>query len=83
MVFDEGAGRWREQDRVYEVFDPPWWRVDEWARWFWATRVRKVARGTVLLTDGRTGRSRSYRTFVPAPPRSLPVVRRVREKLGL
>jgi len=80
-VFDEEVGEWRRQDRVFEVFDPPWWRVGAWARWFWMTRVRKVPSGriTVLTASGAT---RSYRAFAPPPPRRIPVESRVRSRLG-
>ena len=32
--------------RLWEVFDPPWWRLDRWVRWCWPMRRR-------VLPDGR------------------------------
>jgi hypothetical protein len=34
---------------VYEVFDPPWWRVDRWFSWFFIKRNR--ARGTLQIIE--------------------------------
>jgi hypothetical protein len=39
---------------IYEVFDPPWWRVDRWFRWLF-TRQRKG----ILTIGGRSVRSRA------------------------
>lgn len=44
----------------YELFDPPWWRVDRWLWWLWFVR-RHQAHGTVTIgfEDGtRTVRCR-------------------------
>jgi hypothetical protein len=32
---------------VYEIFDPPWWRIDRWFNWY--CMQRKAARGTLEL----------------------------------
>ena len=41
---------------VYEAFDPPWWHVARWARWWWwAWRdrgIRGVMRFTIQLGGG-------------------------------
>jgi hypothetical protein len=41
---------------LYEIFDPPWWRLDRWASWVFTARG---ARGT--LTIFRNGQSKVVR----------------------
>lgn len=37
---------------LYEVFDPPWWRIDRWIWWAFAIR-RRGEHGTVSIdVDG-------------------------------
>lgn len=47
----------------FELFDPPWWRLDRWLWWLWAVR-RAGEHGTVTIgVDGgmRTVRCRRVR----------------------
>lgn len=32
---------------LFEVFDPPWWRLDRWFSWWFF--ARKAERGTVVM----------------------------------
>lgn len=57
--------------RLYEVFDPPWWRPDQWI-WWWllpfAIWPKRLARGTLtFIIDGkeRTVRTRQIPNNIP------------------
>lgn len=48
-------------DAIYEVFDPPWWRLDRWA-WWWARVRRADAHGTIsFVYRGEMRRFRCHR----------------------
>jgi len=44
-------GTWMgdSEGRLVEVFNPRWWRLDRWVRW-WLTPMR--LRGTITFVDG-------------------------------
>ena len=50
---------------LYEVFDPPWWRIDRWFDWWF--KQRSVARG--LLTIFVSGKSKEVRCRAIVRPR--------------
>lgn len=37
---------------VYELFDPPWWRVDRWVNWLFLFPRRARTRINVLFDSG-------------------------------
>lgn len=80
-VFDSSTGRWREHQEPWEVHDPPWWRLDLRARWFWLARVRRRATGEVTFQTAGGSRT-TVRVMEVDPPPRIPVEKRVRARLG-
>ena len=60
---------------MYAVFDPPWWRIDRWARWWWRCGARgKVqfffpdyVRGGGTFCEMRVVEVTTYPLTMPSP----------------
>lgn len=45
--------------RLFEVFDPPWWRLDQWVWWWlWPKRLAKGTVTFIIDDEERTVRTR-------------------------
>jgi hypothetical protein len=55
----DGAALHTSGSKRFEIFDPPWWRVDRWARWLLSRR----AKGRVTVACLLSGKPRSYRVW--------------------
>lgn len=54
--------------KLFEVFDPPWWRLDRWFRYFFLSRKHAKAKVQIVVNDVTyTVRARSASATDPRP----------------